>query len=196
MNRKMESKPTTETLAWTLPRPRKHRYIKGGFPLHFERRVLELYGFKSEDYYTGEGRQLQLFSNNNLILHPFGGMAEYGLRVDINPDLEPHIIADAHHLPFKSDVFAMVIVDPPYSDSLSRKIYGTGKLKYNTFVGEAVRVTKAGGYIVLYHVVMLPRPKGTFYDKRIYMGIRIWHRLRCVNIFRKKTPKEIEETGL
>lgn len=192
----MENKPKIETLAWTLPRPRKHRYIKGGFPLHFEHKLLNLYGFKPEDHYTGNDGRLHSLSSNNLILHPFGGMAEYGLRVDVNPDLEPHVIADAHSLPFKSDVFAMVIVDPPYSDDLSRKIYGTGKLKYKTFVAEALRVTKPGGYIVLYHVVMLPRPKRTFYDKRIYLGIRIWHRLRCVSIFRKKTPKEIEETGL
>lgn len=188
--------PEIETLAWTLPRPRMKRYIKGGFPLHFESNLLELYGFDLEDHHTADGRQLRLFGGGEKVLHPFGGMAEYGLRVDVNPDLRPHVIADAHFLPFKAEVFDMVIVDPPYSDELSKEVYGTGKLRYYTYVSEAVRVCKPGGYIALYHVMMLPRPKGTAYHKRIFLGIRLWHRLRCVSVFRKLHPEEIAERGL
>lgn len=185
-----------ETLAWTLPRPRKGRYIKGGFPLHFEKNLLELYGFSLAEHYTANGRQLSLLPGGGRILHPFGGLAEYGIRLDVNADLRPHVQGDAHYLPFKSDRFDMVVVDPPYSDQLSRTIYGTGRLRYYTYVDEAVRVCKPGGYIALYHVVMLPRPKGTAYDRRVYMGIRTWHRLRCVSIFRKLYPEEIAQRGL
>lgn len=188
--------PEIETLAWTLPRPRMKPYYKGGFPLHFEENLLKLYGFMLEDHHTAKGRQLRLFADGDVILHPFGGLAEYGIRVDVNSDVRPHVVADAHALPFKSDRFAMVIVDPPYSDKLSREIYGTGKLKYYTYVSEAVRVCKPGGRVVLYHVMMLPRPEGTAYDKRIFLAIRLWHRLRCVNVFRKLHPEEIQERGL
>ena len=48
-----------------------------------------------------------------------------------------------------------------------------------------MRVCKVGGYVALYHVLMLPRPEGTVFDKRIFLAIRPWHRLRCVGIFRK-----------
>ncbi len=90
----------------------------------------------------------------------------------------------------------MVIVDPPYSDKLSREVYGTGKLKYYTYVNEAVRVTKPGGYIALYHVMLLPRPPGAAYHRRIMIAIRLWHRPRVCNVFRKLHPEEIAERGL
>ena len=182
-----------ETIAWVLPRPRKKQYIKGSFPLHFERRLLELLGFE-----PGTLGQMEFFdrSMRTRILHQFGGMAEFGLRMDVNESLEPDLIADAHALPFPDNTFDLVIVDPPYSDDLSKKIYGTGKLKYYTYVNEAVRVCKPGGFITLYHVVMLPRPKGTKYHKRIFLGIRIWHRLRCASIFQKLLPEEVAERGL
>ena len=182
-----------ETLAWILPRPRRgHSYYRGGFPLHFERKLLELYG-----YNTRLLGQMEFFdtSKQYRILHPFGGHAEYGIRVDLRSDVKPHIIADAHALPFRDDTFEFVIVDPPYSDKLARDVYGTPRLKYYTYVGEAVRVCRPGGYVVLYHVLMLPRPKGTAFDKRILLAIKTWHRLRYVGIFRKKTAAEIAERG-
>lgn len=185
-----------DTFAWTLPRPRMKPYYKGGFPLHFESRLLELLGFDAQEHYTGMGRQLSLLDGGDKILHPFGGRAEYGLRLDLREQVKPHLIADAHRLPFKDHSFSCVIVDPPYTDELSRVMYNTGKLKYYTYVSEAVRVCKPGGYVVLYHVVMLPRPKGTEYFKRIYLGIRQWHRLRYVGIFRKMDADEIAERGI
>jgi len=191
----MNNDRSIETIAWNFPRPR-YPFYKGGFPLHFEGSLLKLYGFNLEDHYTAKGRQLHLFPGDGLILHPFGGMAEYGIRVDISANAKPHVISDAHNLPFKDDTFTMVIVDPPYSDKLSKDIYGTGKLRYYTYVNEAVRVCKPGGHIALYHVLLLPRPRGTAYDKRIMIAHRLWHRPRVCNVFRKLDQSEINERGL
>ena len=156
-----------ETLAWVLPRPRRPHY-PGGFPLWFEKRLLDLYDWPEK------------------ILHVFGGKAEYGLRLDVNSDVEPDIVGDAHKLPFRDNVFDIVIGDPPYSNGLSKKVYNTGKIVYRQWVGEAVRVCKPGGYVVVYHARMLPRPRGTAYHRRIFLGVRIWHYVRCVTIFRKE----------
>ncbi len=126
---------------WYLPRPRRKNKYPGGFPLHFEEKLFKLYGYPEK------------------ILQPFGGRASYGVRVDINPD----IIADAHNLPFPDNSFDFVLCDPPYSDELSKKLYGTGKLSWNKWVSEAVRVCKPGGYVANWWVS--PRPKGTTYDR-------------------------------
>jgi hypothetical protein len=65
------------TITWTLPRPAKSKY-KGAFPLYFEANLLQLLGWPEK------------------VLHPFGSMAEYGTRVDINPDVHPDVLGDAH----------------------------------------------------------------------------------------------------
>ena len=163
---------TIPTETWVLPRPRKNKY-KGGFPLHFEKKLWRLLGEPDK------------------VLHPFGGMAEIGDRVDINPEVEPDWIGDAHDLGFiDSDVYDLVILDPPYDDEQSRKLYGTGKLKYKTYVNEAVRVCKPNGHIAIYHWVMTPRPDKTKFAQRIVILTRTWHRPRVCCIYQKETSDD------
>lgn len=158
-----------ESLAWVLPRPRKTKY-KGGFPLHFEKKLME---------------ELNIDPNRHKILHPFGGHAEYGVRVDINPEVKPDVVADAHKLPFGKGSFDLVVLDPPYSDKYSKELYNTGKLYFGRYTAEAVRVCKSRGYIVMYHYLATPRLEGTQLVKRIFLETRTWHKLRCVHIYQK-----------
>jgi len=44
--------------------------------------------------------------------------------VDIDPTLEPDVIADAHSLPFPDESFDLVVLDPPYSDAEALTLYG------------------------------------------------------------------------
>lgn len=168
------------TYAWVLPRPKADKY-PGGFPLHFERKLV------------------RLLDNPSRILHPFGGMGEFGLRVDIRrthpySDHEnliwepPHVQADAHYLPFKDNLFDLVLLDPPYSTEDAARIYRTPPVVYKQYVAEAVRVCRMGGFVAAYHVTMLPRPVGTVYYCRILLGTRVWHRLRACCVFRKESP--------
>ena len=158
-----------DTIAWTLPRPPKSKY-KGGFPLHFEQNLIRLLGYPGK------------------VLHPFGGMAEIGTRVDINPELEPDVVADAHDLPFEDNSFDCVILDPPYSDEESETIYGTGKLKPSQFTKEAVRVCKEGGWVVVYTDREPARPPLCNHSMRIMLTLRAYHRPRVVGIFQKRKP--------
>ena len=108
-----------KTITWVLPRPRKNKY-KGGFPLHFEQKLWRELGSPSK------------------VLHPFGGMAELGDRVDINPDTRPDAIGDAHDLHWiADDSYDLVILDPPYDDEQARKLYKTPKLRYKDYIKEA-----------------------------------------------------------
>lgn len=158
---------------WHLPRPNGTLYT-GGFPLHFEKRLFRTY-------------------KPRLILQPFGGKAEYGIRCDINPDVLPDIVCDAHNLPFKEESFDFVLCDPPYSTDLSGRLYKTGPIKESLFVKEAVRVCKTGGYVGLYHWVMSPRPKHTRPDRIIVIITRMRHHARFCCVYQKiKTLFEIE----
>ena len=153
---------------WWLPRPRKNKY-PGGFPLHFEKKLWKL------------------LDEPEKVLHPFGGMAEIGERVDINPEVEPDYVGDAHNLHFLPDnTYDCVIVDPPYDDEQAKKLYGTGKLKYKDYISEAIRVTKPGGHICMYHWVLTPRPEGAQLERVIVILTRVWHRPRICCVFRKE----------
>jgi len=159
---------------WILPRPRRHRY-KGGFPLHFEKKLIEL--LKPSGY----------------ILHPFGGMAEYGIKVDITPEADPDVFADGHNLPFKDNTFSLVVCDPHYDKEHALKLYGSRPAIYGRYIAEAVRVCKPGGYVVSYHWALTPRPSGTAYRYRIFIAGRVWHRPRVACVFQKDTL-DMEET--
>ena len=150
---------------WFLPRPNGTKYV-GSFPLHFEKRLFQIY-------------------KPHLILQPFGGKAEYGLRMDINPDVGPDVVGDAHSMPFADNSFDFVLCDPPYSLDLSGRLYKTGDIREKEYIKEAVRVCKLGGYVGLYHWVMQPRPKGTRYDRVIVIITRIRHHARFCCVFQK-----------
>ena len=151
---------------WTLPRPRKP-YYPGSFPLFFEIKLI---------------REL---NNPEKILHPFGGHAEYGIRCDLNKDVIPDVLSDSHYLPFINNYFDLVICDPPYNDKLSEEMYAAPKVKYKTYMKEAVRVCKSGGFIASYHWVWTTKPIGAEYYKIIVVLPGQWHRPRTCVIFRK-----------
>jgi hypothetical protein len=161
-------------LAWVLPRPNKSKYI-GSFPLHFEKKLL---------------RELNLDPNTAKILHPFGGMAEFGIRCDINPAVNPDVVCDAHKLPFPDNTFDLVVLDPPYNEDYAERLYDTkkyGKLKFKTYTAEAVRVCKEGAFVVMYHYIATPSIKDTILVKRILMETRSWHKARIIHIHQKRS---------
>ncbi len=80
-----KSRGMIDTETWVLPRPRKNKY-KGGFPLHFEKKLIRKLGFDE-------------IADRAKILHPFGGAAEFGIRCDLVASTMPDKVADAHDLP-------------------------------------------------------------------------------------------------
>jgi len=158
---------TVPRTMWWLPRPRRNKF-KGGFPLHFEKKLMELLDMPK------------------LILQPFAGNCEWGIKVDINREFKPDVIADAHNLPFKDDVFNLVLLDPPYSDAYSKSLYKSGKIHFNKYTSEAVRVTRPRGFIAVYHYYLSPRLKGTTWHHLLVVVTRVFHKGRIISIFRKE----------
>lgn len=160
-----------DTLVWVLPRPRIKNYYKGAFPLHFEKKLLRLYGI---DENVADG-----------VLHPFGGRAEYGKRCDLNPDVSPDYVCDAHSLPFEDESWNFIIFDPPYSNEESMKLYGMPPIHLKKAISESVRVLKRRGFIALYHRLWLPKPSGCEYHRRIMVSPGQWHETRICHVFQK-----------
>lgn len=157
---------TIPTETWVLPRPRKP-YYPGSFPLFFEIKLIRMLG------------------NPKRIFHSFGGHSEYGLRIDLNRDVIPDVLADAHHTPFMSDWFDLVICDPPYNDKLSEEMYDAPTIHYKKYISEAVRICKSKGFIASYHWIWTTKPKGTEYYKILVILPGQWHRPRICCVFQK-----------
>lgn len=157
------------TLVWTLPRPAKSRY-KGAFPLYFEENLIQLLGYPER------------------VLHPFGGMAETGTRVDLNPTVQPDVVADAHELPFEDGSFDCVILDPPYSDEEAAELYETPPLRPAVYTAEALRVLREGGWLVVYTDREPARPPRCNHTLRIVVVLRPHHRPRIAGVFQKRRP--------
>lgn len=157
------------TLVWTLPRPPRTKY-KGGFPRYFEENLIQLLGYPER------------------VLHPFGGMAEHGTRVDLNPTVEPDVLADAHALPFPDGSFDLVILDPPYSDEEAAELYETPPLRRAAYTAEAVRVLREGGWLAVYGDREPARPPRCNHALRIVVVLRPHHRPRVCGIFQKRKP--------
>jgi SAM-dependent methyltransferase len=158
------------TLVWTLPRPPVSKY-RGGFPRYFEQNLIQLLGFPDK------------------VLHPFGGRAEIGTRVDLDPLVEPDVVADAHALPFEDASFDCVILDPPYSDEEALELYGTTKkLKPALYTKEAVRVLREGGWLCVYTDREPRRPPRCNHAMRIMVVLRPGHSPRVCGVFQKRKP--------
>lgn len=157
------------SIVWTLPRPPKSKY-KGGFPLYFEQNLMQLLGYPDR------------------VLHPFGGMAEIGTRVDLNGSVLPDVVADAHALPFEDGSFDCVILDPPYSDGEALELYETPPLRPAVYTREAVRVLREGGWLVVYTDREPRRPARCNHAMRIVVVLRPSHRPRVVGVFQKRKP--------
>lgn len=158
------------TDTWVLPRPRPDAYV-GSFPLHFERRLWEVLGKPGK------------------VLHPFGGLAEIGDFVDLNASTSPTFVGDAHDMHFlEDDSYDLVVCDPPYSDEEAEILYSTPPLRWSVWSAEAVRVTRPGGYVAIYHVKQPPRPEGTRLVRRIVVLTRTWHAARVCFVFEKLAP--------
>jgi hypothetical protein len=118
-----------------------------------------------------------------------GGVKEPGVRVDIRPETNPTLVADAKATGLDPDQFDYTVIDPPYSRELAHKLYGTADYynSINVFLDEAVRITKPGGNIITLSYECPKIPKGC--DILAVWGvyqIPLTNYMRCFCVFRKQ----------
>jgi hypothetical protein len=170
-----KSETQNKNIAWFLPRPKPDRY-KGGMPLYAEEWLLDL------------ARDI-LDNPNAKVLNLFCGMNKQGVRVDLNPDVNPDYVCDAHVITtVLQDEFDIILADPPYSDKEAEELYGTPPLKYKRWTNEATKLLKFGGLFIVYHKYVMPNPNPEIYkvDKRVFIGNRTYHVPRVAIFFRRE----------
>jgi hypothetical protein len=59
-------------------------------------------------------KHLRQLTEGKRVGHLFGGQAKWGIRLDIDPAVRPHVRGDAWLPPFRKNAFDVVILDPPY----------------------------------------------------------------------------------
>ena len=167
-----------KNIAWYLPRPKSDHY-KGGMPLYCEEWLLDL------------ARDI-LDKKDIKILNLFCGMNKHGMRIDINPEVNPDIECDAHKISeVLSGTYDAILADPPYSNEESKELYGTGKLNYKIWTNEADKLLCPMGLLIVYHKLVMPNPNPEKYSvvKRVFIGNRIYHVPRVAIYFQKHKGK-------
>jgi hypothetical protein len=170
-----------KNIAWCLPRPKPDHY-KGGMPLYAEEWLLKL---------AGEILNVEDARWDASILNLFCGMNKYGIRVDLNPEVKPDIIWDAHDISnapqLKDFKFDIILADPPYSKEESKELYGMGPLNYKRWTAECDKFLKPGGLLVVYHKFVPANPNPDKYSivKRVAIFNRVWHLPRVAIFFQK-----------
>lgn len=84
-------------------------------------------------------------------LHVCSGSVQDGVTCDINPDTRPSVVCRGEQLPFASQTFDTVVLDPPYSASEASELYDAPAPSVPSMLDEACRVTRPGGYFILLH---------------------------------------------
>lgn len=114
--------------------------------------------YQSKRKYYGEyppnylKRVMTLFPDvveHSEILHLFSGVVtDPGVKFDINPDLNPDIVGDAHQLAsyFPANHFQLILADPDYTKEDAAH-HGTPLINRNKVVKECVKILKPMGFL-------------------------------------------------
>jgi hypothetical protein len=118
-----------------------------------------------------------------------GRVKDEGFKVDIRPEMNPDLIADARETGLDSESFDCVIIDPPYSADLAESLYDTRRYygSINQFIKEGVRLAKPNGLIISlsYEIPRLQKECDMLAVWGVYEVPSV-SSMRCMVVFRKK----------
>ncbi len=129
-------------------------------------------------------RVMSMFPDAENILHLFSGSLTKeveGDRFDVNPNVEPDIVGDAHKLSeIVTKKYDLILADPPYSEEDALH-YGTAMVNRNKIVAECSLVLEEGGFLIWLDQVLPMYRKDTL-ERCISIGVErsTNHRFRQV----------------
>lgn len=130
--------------------------------------------------FPSEVRDLLLsLTADGSVLHLFGGKADFGVRLDIDPGTQPHVIGDAFYPPFKDAAFDYVVMDPPYN---------TLRLDEQAGLCAAAAVV-AKRKVIWFHTMWIYPPKYLRLCAAWLVVVGRSCAVRCVQVFDVREPK-------
>lgn len=81
------------------------------------------------------------------VIHLFGGHADFGLRLDVDPLTNPDVIGDAWLPPFARDTFDAAILDPPY--------FNIRQQEKTALLRAAAWIVRPGGHVYWFHTIRI-----------------------------------------
>jgi hypothetical protein len=118
-----------------------------------------------------------------------GRVKDNGFKVDIRPEMEPDLVADARATGLPTSSFDCALIDPPYSEELAKRLYGTEKFygRVDSFITEGVRLVRSGGLVVSlsYNIPKLAKGADLIAVWGIYEVPSV-SSMRCLCVFKKK----------
>jgi hypothetical protein len=148
-----------------LPRPAAK--YRGCYPMHFERRLPEI--LETDNY-----------------VHFFAGMSTSGYRIDVNPVVNPDLVADVECTGLVSESFDGGMADPPYTPEFAQKLYNTPYPNWSKWTKELVRLVRPGGRIGIMHNYIVPRLPDCDMEEIIVILLRIKQYAKIVTVQRKR----------
>jgi hypothetical protein len=134
-----------------------------------------------------------------------GNVKDDGFKVDIRPEMNPDLIADARDTRLETETFDCALIDPPYSADLAESLYGTRKHygSINQFIKEGIRLVKEDGLIISlsYEIPRLQKECDMLAVWGIYEVPSV-SSMRCMVVFKKKRrvsspiPPTSKEVGI
>jgi len=119
-------------------------------------------------------RKLVDLTANKRVGHFFGGLAPWGIRLDVDPAVRPHVIGNAWLAPFRRDAFDVVVLDPPY-------VRLRGQEKRRLFDQAA---WCAREWVIWFHTVWVAANAGMTLEDAWLVRVGDSCHVRCLQVFR------------
>jgi hypothetical protein len=117
------------------------------------------------------------------VLHLFGGKADFGVRLDMDPSTRPHVMGDAWIPPFAKDSFDVVIMDPPYHGDFRTM----SNQKTRAIFAAAAWIARK--YVVWFHTVWIESPSRCRLEKAWLVRVGRHCNVRCLQFFATATSE-------
>jgi hypothetical protein len=124
-------------------------------------------------------RHLRELTAGKRVLQQFGGLARWGVKLDIDRTTRPHVIGDAWLPPFVKNAFDVVILDPPY-------VTINQQMKQQLLLAAAY---VAREHVIWFHTMWIASDSACQLERSWLVRVGDSCACRCIQVFRVPSEK-------